>query len=272
MRVIPMKVLYIASNPPDSSTLRIEQDITELQKAAIQGAGDPITFVFLPALPFEDIEQQVAAHRPDIVHISAHGAPGELWLTNSKEHPVRLSAQALLAVLTAHLPRLVYINACTSEEIAQELSRVIPYVIGTTADITNFAARKSAVTFYRCLLRGQTLRGAYEASAATVETLGASVKTALHMLPGSQPSKEIFYRLPQLVAYFSGNRFDARNGRHSFEIGLSGASENTIQVAFCTDDESFLSKDADPTRTLCSIVRTNAINGEIWLADGWTDI
>jgi hypothetical protein len=267
-----MKVLYLASNTPNQSTLRIEQEITELQRAVIQAIGDPIDFLFLPALPFEDIEQQIAIHRPDIVHISAHGAPGELWLANSRENAIALTADSLLAVLTAHVPKLVYINACTSNQIASELARAIPYVIGTTADISNLAARKSAVSFYRCLLRGQTLRTAYEASAATVKTLGQGVETVLHMLPGFQASREVFCRLPQLVAYFSDHQFTTRSGEYDFKIGLAGASDNTIQVAFCTDDHSFLEESDNPTKALCFIARANAINGEIWLEDSWRKI
>lgn len=258
-----MKVLYLASNSKDSSTLRIEQDITELQRTIAQVSGDPVTFIFLPALPFEEIEMQLALFKPDILHITAHGAPNELYLSNSAEMKVPLSAASLRAVLSAHKPELVYINACTSVEIAKSLHGYIPHTIGTTEPITNFAARKSAVTFYRYLLRGQSLEAAFQASSATVETLDRNVRTEIFSKVGRDPAREFFYSVPRLVACFEDHKFKNSNG-YRFLIGMTGASETTMQIAFCTDDESFILDQDELESCLCSVVRTNAIRGEVW--------
>jgi hypothetical protein len=277
-----MKVLYIASNDAKSGPLRIEQDITELQRAISQVSGDPITFIFLPALPFEDIEQQIAIFKPDILHITAHGKPGELFLSNSAEMQVPLSSATLRAVLAAHIPRLVYINACTSREIATDLAGFVPHAIGTSADITNFAARKSAVSFYRYLLRGHSLDVAFQASSATASTLDASVKTEIFSRTGFEQSREFFYSVPKLLAYFIDHDFSPSKQRYDFMIGMAGASEATMQIVFCTDDESFLTNDTDkvqdddeiiPEVKLCEVVRTNAIKGEVWTEkNNWQDI
>jgi hypothetical protein len=275
-----MKVLYIASNSHDAATLRIEQEITELQRVASQASGDAVNFVFLPSLPFEDIEQSVASLQADIVHISAHGGPNELWLSNSAENKVRLTAEALQSLLTSHVPHLIYVNACNSDAIAKALAGFVPYAIGTSAPITNFAARKSAVTFYRCLLRGQSLQDAFNASAATVRTLseGNSVETRLFVKPGNEPSRSFFYRAPKLIAYFQDHVFRPKQSGYNFAIGLSGASDTTTQVVFCTDDESFVEFQSDDQdlnaleTKLCEIVRTNAINGEVWSRTLWNHI
>lgn len=258
-----MKVLYLASNSKDSSTLRIEQDVTELQRTVAQVSGDPVTFIFLPALPFEDIELQLSLFKPDILHITAHGSSNELYLSNSAEMKVPLSAESLRAVLSAHKPELVYINACTSEDIAKSLRGHVPYIIGTTAPITNFAARKSAVTFYRYLLRGQSLQAAYQASAATAQTLDQKVTTSLFQKIGRDSAREFFYRVPRLVACFEDHKFKPSGG-YTFRIGMTGASETTMQIVFCTDDESFIEDSDDLESCLCTVIRTNAIRGEVW--------
>lgn len=267
-----MKVLYLASNSVGSATLRIEQDITELQSAVSQVSGDPVTFVFLPALPFEEIEQQLAIFKPDILHITAHGGPNELLLTNSKEISVPLSAESLRAVLSSHIPKLVYINACTSERIAESLAGFVPHAIGTSADITNFAARKSAVSFYRCLLRGQSLEVAYQTSDATVRTLDREVATKIFSRSGEDRTREFFYVVPKLVAHFDEHNFKPGSDGYSFNVGLGGASETTMQVVFCTDDESFAVKPNDLEGQLCFVVRTIAIRNEIWTEELWTGI
>ena len=262
-----MKVLYVASNSKDAATLRVEQEITELQRAASQVSGDPVTFIFLPALPFEEIEQQVAIFRPDILHITAHGEPNELYLSNSIESKVPLTSAALQAILRSHVPRLIYINACTSEQIASDLVGIAPHTIGTSAAITNFAARKSAVTFYRYLLRGQSLEAAISASSATAEVLDQAVKTRPFSKPGYERDREYFYSVPKLMAYFNDHKFaiPTKSG-YSFQIGVAGASESTMQIVFCTDDDSFLDDEEadDMEGQLCSVVRTNAIRGEVW--------
>lgn len=260
-----MRVLYIASNGKSESTLRIEQDITELTKATAQSSGDAPHFIFLPALPFEDIEQQVAAFKPDIVHISAHGKRRQLRLSDSEEESVAITAPALRSLLAAHLPKVLYLNACTVTHVAKELASDIPFTIGTTADITNLAARKSAVTFYRCLLRGQSVATAYKAAATVASAIDKSVKLDLHRKQDAD-DRLILFRSPQLLARFVDDKFTSRSETFKFELGLAGASVNTRQIVVCTDDDSF------PEEETVDFIQTNAINGEVWLDNYWTDI
>jgi hypothetical protein len=166
-----MKVLFYGSNPDDQKTLRLEHDITELQRISLQSTGRQINFIFLPALGFEDLEEQLAIHRPDVVHISAHADNGALRLTAAGKYEVDLTAEALRALLSSNPPQLVYINACNSLELAEKLTGTVPFAIGSTAAITNIAARKSAVSFYRSLVRGATIEEAHRSSRAVVETL-----------------------------------------------------------------------------------------------------
>ncbi len=273
-----MKVLYLASNPLGSSSLRLEHEITELQRAAIQSGNQRIDFVFLPALPFEDLEAQVAAHRPDIVHISAHGDADKLMIADSAENKVALTAEALRVLLSPQPPKLVYLNACTSREIAKQLVGSVQFAIGTDEAITNFAARKGALTFYRMLLRGRNLQQAFDASSATITVLSKPekpVKTELFPENSPRANAVVFHEPTRLVASFEDHDFKAdEEDCYSFALGLAGCTPDTTQVVFCTDDESFIEKvnATDHATELCSVVRTTTVNGEIWLHDPWGGI
>ena len=268
-----MKVLYIASNPSDASTLRLEQEITELQFNAMATSGDRTEFIFLPSLPFEDLQHQVAKYRPDIVHITAHGDTEALSLAHAGERRVALTGEMLANFLGGEAtPKLAFLSACNSEALAECIAEVVPMAVGTTAPITNRAARKAALAFYRRLLDGSSVSTAFETARLIVEGIDdKSVSTKLHHGPNVDPTAEYLHTPTRLIARFDKDRL-APNDRDAFtvRIGIMGAPRETTQVVFFTDDESFLSEKGDLETDLCSVVRTTPVAGEIWLPDSWT--
>jgi hypothetical protein len=264
-----MRVMYVASNPNEQEGLRLEQDITELQRTLAQTAGTRVDFNFLPALPFEDIEQQIAIFNPDVLHISAHGTERELMLSNVKERQVPLTAETLRALIASHPPKLVLISACTSSTIAKGIVGTVPFAIGVNAPVTNFAARKSAVTLYRVLLRGESLLAAFNASNATLTALSArnDVRANLEVAAGYSATKERLYRLPRIVARLDLDSVSGAAKEWTLQIGLCGALSDTIQVVFATDDESYIVDGKNPYVDMAFVVRTTPVDGEIWQQD-----
>jgi hypothetical protein len=266
-----MRVLYLASNPKDEETLRLEQEITEIQRTIDSSNAGRADFVFLPALPYEDIEQQIAIHQPDILHISAHGTKKNVRLADSTEGEVELTAEALRTLVSSHPPKLMVLNACTSVDIAKEMIDTVPFALGMTEPITNLAARKSAVNLYRKLLRGESLQSAFQSAQATVKTLSrGKVSAELSTQPGVTAHHTFFSRVPRIVAHFHDHTFSAKKSEFAVYLGLHGASEDTVQVCFVTDDETFLTgKPENLENELSSIVRTTSIESEIWLDYTW---
>jgi hypothetical protein len=269
-----MRVLYVASNPEGSSTLKLESEITELQKATAQSGVSRTQFIFLPALPFEDIETQVAIYKPDILHLSCHGDDGALRVADSTLKSIDLSAEALELILAPTPPRLVYLNACKSQAVAERLVASVDFAIGTDESITNFAARKGAVTFYRNLLRGCTLEQAFNSSSATVGVLSTrapkKVTTKLFERNIGRRSLEKFYEPTSLVARFERDLFKCSASGYRFRLGLVGCAADTVQVVFCTDDETFVGDNLE--EDLCSVVRSTSVRGEVWLGHTWDGV
>lgn len=266
-----MKVLYISSNHSRNATLMVEHEITELQRDTMYGAGRRLEFVFLPALPFEDVENQILVHRPDIVHISAHGEQDSLELVDTKGNPRKLNADGLRVLLAPSPPRVVYLNACDSAAIAEEITDVVPYAIGTNAPITNFAARKGAVALYRAIAQGRPLTSAFNSSRSVVRTLG-DIETSLFPVAQRELTGPVLYEPTRIVAHFKGhNTQTGDGGSFWFEIGVAGCPASTIQTIFTTTDRSYLSDDEDDLEgDLSSIKLDTPWKGEVWLDDAWS--
>jgi hypothetical protein len=268
-----MRVLFYAANPDGEDTLRLEHEITELQRASFNSTRR-IDFVFLPALPFEDIGEQINIYQPDVVHISAHGADEKLVLADAGETKVLLTAEALKTLLAIRPPKLLYLNACCSLPLAEAIIEMVPFAIGTTAPVTNFAARKGAVNFYRGIIRGWSLDAAHESSSSTINVLSNySVKSELKAKTGLDVARHFLYEPTRLVAFFEDHNFIAANGSFTLRLGIAGCPPGTHQVVFCADDPSFIRDNGgDLESCLCSVERSLPSKGEIWLDHTWEEI
>ena len=260
-----MKVLFVASNPADAATLNLEREITELQRRFAEAAGEPVTFIFLPNLRVEELPAALSRHRPDILHISAHGANEQLSLTNEAKVAVKLDASTLIAFLAHERPpRLIYLNACDSLPIADELAAVVPMTIGISAPITNRAARASAVAFYERILDGARVAEAFSVAKKMVEVMDHQTASAsLFARGGANPALEVLHRTPRLVAGLCGE-LKAGQKRFNVRFGLIGCPSNTAQVIFFTDDESYVNDEESYEEDLCLVVRGYPVRGIIW--------
>jgi hypothetical protein len=267
-----MRVLFYAANPEGEDTLRLEHEITELQRASFNSTRR-IDFVFLPALPFEDIGEQISNYQPDVVHISAHGNDEELLLADAGKIGVLLTAEALKALLAIRPPKLLYLNACRSLPLAHAMTEMVPFAIGTSESITNFAARKGAVNFYRGITQGLSLAAAHASSSNTIKVLSAStVETDLAVKTGFDASRQYLYEPARLVAFFENHSFIPNNGCFTLRLGIAGCPPGTHQVVFCADDPSFIGNGGNLETRLCSVERSVPSKGEIWLEETWKEI
>jgi hypothetical protein len=274
-----MKIMYVASNPSEASSLRLEQEINVLQGRFSAVSGEPIRFLTFPSLAFEDFPVELSRLRPDVLHISAHGdeRTGTLALSNEAGDPVRLAADALLAFLRIDPPRLVYLNACDSEAIAEKMVELVPYAIGTSAPISNRSARAAAVTFYDRILRGATVQDAFDASEQMLASLqGNTARSVLKTQNRTLAQVERLYMSPQLVARFSDEPSDG-DDLFTVETGMVGCPGNTSQLVIFTDDNSFIDDDIEDeddeqelASYLCRVIQGSPVRNVMWSDKPWT--
>lgn len=276
-----MKVLYVACNPAGAGNLMLENEITELQSLFRSVPGEPVEFVLYPRKPVEELPLAIQREKPDVLHISAHGDSERLQLANADEMSVAITGKMLKAFLnTTPPPRLVYLNACRSRDIACELVDLVPMAIGTSAPISNRSARAAAVLFYSRLLEGASVHTAYEGAKASIEALQRAEATA-EIFHGEEvdPKAEYLHQALCVIARFKdGDDTPSRDGFFDVELGVTGCPANTAQVVVFTDDRSFIElEEGDDIKDeaflageLCRVALETPVRSTIWMADELT--
>lgn len=251
-----MKILYIAANPDSQEMLDLSPEITEIQRRVLGATS--VEFVAMPSLKFEDLASTLHQQKPDILHIAAHGSDKALFLANHKNEEIRLDAEMLLTFLSdVSPPRLVYLNACNSREIADKLKQGVPISIGSTTPINVKSARATAVSFYERILDGASVARAFAVCKQVMR--GYSDGTAemdICHLASVDPSTAILHHEPRFVAEFTKkNPTRDREDNYEIRFGILRYPSGTRQIVFFTDDPDSINPKQTLQQALCTVVR-----------------
>lgn len=159
-----MKILILASNP--RKDLNLDREIRDL-KQVIETSHNYQQFEVEDALAVRvgELQDLLFKYEPQIVHFCGHGGgqPGLIFEGNDGgEQWVRTDALRDLFRLFSDRVGCVLLNACYSEEQANEIVRHIDYVIGMNQEIRDDAAIAFSRGFYRALGYGCSIEEAYE--------------------------------------------------------------------------------------------------------------
>jgi hypothetical protein len=280
-----MKILFVASNPDAAVSLDLEREITHLQQrlSLILPSHAPLELRFLPHLEVDQLLDELRERPPDVLHLSAHGAPDGTQLSDSGQD-LWVTDQQVVKLLKAlpQRPRLVCLNACNSALVASALTdEAVDYAVGTTIPLPNRSAIRSVSTLYEWLARGHTLRAAFDAAGAVLDALERQPNTlSLYNRKGANPAYTRLRAVPMIVAGFRRSSSGARKGKlrtertqlgnYSLEVGLVDCPADTVQVVFFVDDPSFVGNDETRlAEDLCTVARKQPLSPEFWLDDQW---
>ncbi|RMG62483.1 MAG: CHAT domain-containing protein, partial [Bacteroidetes bacterium] len=108
-----------------------------------------------------------------IFHFSGHADGQQLQMENLEGQAEKLHRQHLGAILATEATnklKLVFLNACATEEQVACLQRAgVPAIIATKKDISDTAASTFSQIFYQSLIAGNTLEGAFNKAKAAIE-------------------------------------------------------------------------------------------------------
>ena len=115
----------------------------------------------------------------DALHFSGHGLPRSLSFELEGRAELTMVGHDRLEALFAaggHRARLVFAAACKSEYAGRAFARHVPHVICVRVDarLGDRAARDMAEQFYAAILRGRTVREAFDIGVAAVGAAGAA--------------------------------------------------------------------------------------------------
>lgn len=161
-----IKILFLAANPINTVPLRLDAESRAIDQALRQASfRDTFEFEQHWAVRIGDLQELLLRHKPHIVHFSGHGSPSsEIILEDDagNAHPVSQSALKQLFSLLKDNVKCVVLNACYSASQARAIAEAVDCVIGVQDAISDKAAIKFALSFYRALGYGRNFKTAFE--------------------------------------------------------------------------------------------------------------
>jgi hypothetical protein len=196
-------ILFLAANPNGTTRLALDDECAAIERELrITTTGrDDFEFRSKWAVSIDDIMRHLNELQPTILHFSGHGggSPGividqlsddrriassrdidveleleiataGIQLQDEQRRPQHVTARALTRMIETAAPcaRVVVLNACFSEAVADALRGVVDCVVGMRGAIGDDAARSFAVGFYRALGHRRSVGNAVAQAIATL--------------------------------------------------------------------------------------------------------
>ena len=171
------KVLIVAANPKETSHLRLDEEVREIEEALQRSKyRNQFSIKSKWASRGKDLRRALLDEQPQILHFSGHGDPNGLVIENSVGEAAIIPPDGLKGLFNLFSKNLecVLLNACYSETQARAISARVPYVIGMKEEIADDLAIEFAVGFYDALGAGRTIEEAFQFANNAIEMLGRS--------------------------------------------------------------------------------------------------
>ena len=151
----------------EMSRLQLDEEARLIQNMLRStGHRDTLQLDVRHATRADDVIQALNEVRPQVVHFSGHGRDGLVLPGTS--HSADAKALKQLFELFRGDVRLVFLNGCFFLPQAEAIAETVECVVGTQRRITNQAAVTFAVSFYRAVAFGRSVKTAYDQALAAV--------------------------------------------------------------------------------------------------------
>ena len=172
-------ILFLAANPSDTSRLHLDKELRDIEEGLkLSPKGNQFKLVSKHAIRVADLQRALMEEEPTIVHFSGHGAMNGKLIIESVDggnHYLNPSDVGELFELFADTVECVVLNACYSEEQADEIVKFIPFVVGMNQAISDKkAAIPFAVAFYDALGNGKSIEFAFKLGKNRIKLSGGS--------------------------------------------------------------------------------------------------
>lgn len=160
-----IKILFLASNPANTSKLRLDEEIRGIEKRLKESKyRNLIELKSRWAVKADDLILALNEENPEIVHFCGHGSKDGLIFHDGLNGNNTISAKALKKLFTTLNDniKLIFLNSCYSSEQAKILIDCVDCVIGMNNAIDDKVAIVFAATFYRAIGFGKSIQNAYD--------------------------------------------------------------------------------------------------------------
>lgn len=198
--------LFLAANPKATESLALDEEIRLIEDMIRRSKyRDMLAIQSAWAVRPDDLIQLFNERQPQIVHFSGHGSGKEGICLVDKNGEVGLVTTLALKRLFTNFKgniRLIFLNACYSQEQAKALVEVIDCVIGMNDSVSDEAAMIFAGSFYRALAFGLSVQNAFDQglTALAVANIPEEETPQLLVKDGVDPNQVVLVG-PQAVSY-----------------------------------------------------------------------
>jgi hypothetical protein len=186
-------ILFLAANPSGTTRLALDDECAAIERElCMTTSRDDFDFRSKWVVSIDEMMRHLNELQPTVIHFSGHGggSPGVylhdeqlqprrdigvvatagIQLQDEQRRPQHVSARALTQMIGSAAPsaRLVVLNACFSDAVADALSSAVGCVVGMRGMIDDDVARSFAVGFYRALGHRRSIGNALEQAVATL--------------------------------------------------------------------------------------------------------
>ena len=173
-------ILILTANPSDTSRLRLDEEVREIQEGLnLSAERDSFKVVSQWATRPDDLRRALLKYKPEIVHFSGHGAGTEGLLLESDTGSAKPVSGLALSRLFSLFPNVecVLFNACYSQVQAEAVVEHVDYVVGMNNAMGDRAAIEFAVGFYDALGYGHPVPFAYKVGLSAIALEGINEVT-----------------------------------------------------------------------------------------------
>lgn len=175
-----LRILFLAANTRGKNLHILEEEYAAIERELqLARHGSAFELISKWALTVDDMARHLLDLDPAIVHFRGQGRgdpeagdtdpDSGIYLPDERQKIQRVNGRALKMMVGSSAPsaRVVVLNACYSDEHADELCQVVECVVGMSRD-HDHAARSFAMAFYRALGHRRSVGDAVEHAVATL--------------------------------------------------------------------------------------------------------
>lgn len=247
------KILVLSANPVNTSKLRLDEEVREIQ-SALERSRHREEFELIPrmAVRIDDLRRALLDHSPQVVHFSGHGDGTDgIALEDNSGHTQLVSTESLsnLFKLFRDTVECVLLNACYSETQAEAIYQHINCVIGMESSITDIAAIHFSKAFYDTLGAGRSYEDAFDFGCNNID-LNSIPEFLTPKIKIQNNFKTLFSKkqsTPKMLKQKPFQSFTISDSQFS-GVQIGQASENLTQVQQNT--QSSAEKQLTPTQVV----------------------
>jgi len=165
------KILFLSASPRNEDNLRVDEESKRIRNEFVKSQDrDFFEFITRTAIDFETASFELLSIKPNIVHFSGHGDTTGIALEDRIGNTMLIQKDTLIRLFDLYKETIncIILNACYSENLAQELSSLGIYVVGMNSSISDGAAIAFSVGFYQALGGGENIEFAYKLGLAHI--------------------------------------------------------------------------------------------------------